>query len=134
MVCSFRIYLNCLHLILNFEPTPSTGIILFFSTCKGGTWYCDKNECNGKCKITGESHFATFDNRGYDFNGRCSYVLAQSQTNAANSFRVSFSNICGVEGVPCSRSVKIEIGRGNTKESITLSKNENLSNSIRFLF
>lgn len=93
------------------------------STCKNGNWECDASNCKGNCKIFGESHFETFDRRTYDFNGLCAYVLVQSQTSSVDSFKISFSNnICGEEGVPCSRSLTIDIGTGRSLETVVLSQ------------
>ncbi|XP_077112444.1 IgGFc-binding protein-like [Ranitomeya variabilis] len=67
------------------------------SCAEGGIMTCTPSHCspNDECKIqdgvlgcfprgsvtctaTGFSHYRTFNNKSYDFGGRCSYVLAQS--------------------------------------------------------
>ena len=50
---------------------------LFHSVCgTGGRWACEVNEaCLGRCVISGEQNYQTFDNRKYSFEGQCEYVL-----------------------------------------------------------
>jgi len=61
-------------------------------------------------------------------------VLVQSQTNPVDSFRVSFTNnICGDEGVACSRSLTIDVGSGKSQESIVLPKGVT-ANSKKYFF
>jgi von Willebrand factor type D domain len=106
-----------------------------YSTCNKGHWNCEESECLGTCKIYGASHFETFDRRSFDFNGLCSYLLVQSQTSSVESFKISFTNnICGPEGVPCSRSVQISVGAGDSLESVVLSKGVTALSTKRWIY
>ncbi|XP_069823970.1 mucin-2-like [Dendropsophus ebraccatus] len=46
-------------------------------TCFEGLWKCTSKPCSGSCAVEGGSHIRTFDQRKYNFHGRCSYVLTQ---------------------------------------------------------
>lgn len=86
------------------------------------------------CKIFGESHFETFDQRTFDYNGLCTYVLVQSQSSPEETFKISFSNnICGEEGVPCSRSITIDIGIEEFLETVVLSKGVTTKSTKRYI-
>ena len=52
---------------------------LFHSTCtEGGHWQCDIDDnCVGRCYITGDPYYKTFDSRQFHFEGHCEYVLTQ---------------------------------------------------------
>ncbi|GIX94553.1 SCO-spondin, partial [Caerostris darwini] len=45
--------------------------------CQGGNWKCTDSICPATCSIAGP-HFTTFDGFPYDFQGKCSYYLVDS--------------------------------------------------------
>ncbi|XP_072040245.1 IgGFc-binding protein-like [Amphiura filiformis] len=45
------------------------------------------------CRACGDPHYTTFDGRRYDYQGRCSYILAQTGANAPNAFLVVGDNL-----------------------------------------
>jgi von Willebrand factor type D domain len=98
-------------------------------------WEYDVTKCRGTCTVFGANHFKSFDGRSFNFDGECSYVLAQSETTPVDSFKVSFTNnICGDDGVACSRSVTINVGDGETFEILVLKKEVTTKNSSRYFF
>ena len=54
-------------------------LLFFCSTCtEGGHWQCDvDDDCVGRCHITGDPYYKTFDSRQFSFEGHCEYVLTQ---------------------------------------------------------
>ncbi|CAG0879041.1 unnamed protein product [Darwinula stevensoni] len=63
--------------------------------CEGGKWECSGRACGARCAVVGDPHYDTFDGRKYDFMGKCSYTLLQSD----QKFAISAQN------VPCAGSV-----------------------------
>ena len=63
--------------------------------CEEGKWECSGRACGARCAVVGDPHYDTFDGRKYDFMGKCSYTLLQSDQN----FVISAQN------VPCAGSV-----------------------------
>ena len=55
--------------------------MLFFvvSVCQpGGLWTCqEKVDCVGRCVVSGDPHYRTFDGLHYTYIGQCDYVLVQ---------------------------------------------------------
>ncbi|GFT52720.1 SCO-spondin [Nephila pilipes] len=74
--------------------------------CQGGNWKCTDSICPSTCSVSGP-HFTTFDGFGYDFQGRCSYYLVDSNEF---SVKVDYSTSCReqntVSGV-CIKSITI---------------------------
>ncbi|XP_029438039.1 mucin-5AC-like isoform X20 [Rhinatrema bivittatum] len=83
-------------------------------TCFGGQWNCKELACFGFCSVEGGSHFTTFDEVHYNFNGDCVYVLAKVCTD--DSFTVLGKLVrCGMKGArTCLDSVILRLNGGKT--------------------
>lgn len=89
--------------------------------CKSGKWECTTKACASTCSAWGDSHFATFDGREFDFQGVCSYVLSKGKLPEGDAFSVTIQNVlCGSNGVTCSKSLEINLV-GDEVESLVLS-------------
>ncbi|XP_071530011.1 hemocytin-like isoform X2 [Panulirus ornatus] len=58
--------------------------------CGGGEWECKNVKCKSRCTASGDPHYRTFDGRAYDFMGKCSYYMVQTQNVSIQA-----------ENVPC---------------------------------
>ncbi|XP_069764048.1 mucin-2-like [Narcine bancroftii] len=78
-------------------------------TCLGGFWNCMKNPCPKTCKVYGEGHYITFDDKQFAYEGNCEYIFVQDYCNEKpGTFQVLIESIpCCENGVTCSRNVKI---------------------------
>lgn len=47
-------------------------------TCRNGVWACTSLTCGSRCAAIGDPHYVTFDGKKYDFMGKCSYYLMQT--------------------------------------------------------
>lgn len=86
-------------------------MIMNYSTCSSQNWVCTHKDCPAVCSAFGDSHYTTFDGKHYEFQGTCSYVLAQSTTDNPNKFIITTENMpCGSTGVACTKAIHFEIG------------------------
>ena len=67
----------------------------------------------GRCFAYGDPHFKTFDNKWFDFNGICKYVLAKDYVT--NLFDIIIENVaCNqLNDVSCAKSVTVSLNGTN---------------------
>ncbi|XP_077306343.1 mucin-2-like [Lithobates pipiens] len=82
--------------------------------CQSGSWDCTKNVCYRTCSIYGSGHYVTFDEKLYDFDGKCEFVAATDYcgpNHSTGTFSIVTENVpCGTTGVTCSRAIKVFLG------------------------
>lgn len=55
----------------------SVSNLYLYSTCKDRKWQCTTNQCDGTCSVYGDGHYMTFDQKRFNFDGNCEYILTQ---------------------------------------------------------
>jgi von Willebrand factor len=96
--------------------------------CQNGKWTCTDRPCSAECSAWGDSHFKTFDDKHFDFQGQCDYALAKG-SQGSDSFDVSIQNVpCGSLGTSCSKSVTIRVKSGDDQDMLTLTRDKPLPN------
>ncbi|XP_076029577.1 hemocytin-like isoform X2 [Oratosquilla oratoria] len=78
--------------------------------CTGSQWKCTQLTCPSVCHVWG-GHVLTFDQRLYDFDGICAYVLFQAVETTPFKVFVAIQNVaCGTSGRGCSKAIKVTAG------------------------
>lgn len=96
-------------------------VFSLFSVCQAGNWKCSSNGCESTCSVWGDSHFTTFDQHDFDFQGACDYVLSKGMASNGDGFTITIQNVlCGTMGVTCSKSVEIAL-TGSVQDTLILS-------------
>ncbi|XP_015271238.1 PREDICTED: mucin-5AC-like, partial [Gekko japonicus] len=102
----------CIHNDATYNPGEKISVDCNTCICQNRMWKCTKNKCLGTCAVYGDGHYITFDDKRYNFNGKCEYTLVQDHCGQNSStqgkFRVITENIpCGSTGTTCSKSIKV---------------------------
>ncbi|XP_077177565.1 mucin-5AC-like [Paroedura picta] len=102
----------CIHNDATYNPGEKIKVDCNTCVCQNRMWKCTKNKCLGTCAVYGDGHYITFDDKRYNFNGKCEYTLVQDHcgqnSSTQGTFRVITENIpCGSTGTTCSKSIKI---------------------------
>ncbi|XP_054828890.1 mucin-5B-like isoform X1 [Eublepharis macularius] len=102
----------CIHNDVTYNPGEKIKVDCNTCVCKDRMWKCTKDKCLGTCAVYGDGHYITFDDKRYNFNGKCEYTLVQDHCGQNNftqgTFRIITENIpCGSTGTTCSKSIKV---------------------------
>jgi len=94
-------------------------VLLFVcSTClPGGLWSCNQNpQCVGRCVMSGDPHYSTFDGVHFSFVGQCEYVLVQPARGVTlpNPFSITVENkFCASSSdAICPKALTFQLGTG----------------------
>ncbi|XP_053103873.1 mucin-5B-like [Hemicordylus capensis] len=105
----------CIHNDATYKPGEKIKADCNTCVCKNRMWQCTTDRCLGTCAVYGDGHVITFDDKRYNFNGKCEYTLVQDHCGQNNStqgtFRIITENVpCGTTGTTCSKSIKLFLG------------------------
>jgi hypothetical protein len=108
------------------------------SCLPGGLWSCTQNaECVGRCVLSGDPHYSTFDGVHFNFVGQCEYVLVQPALGVtlANPFSITVENkFClSSSDAICPKAVTFQVGSGQDAVAIRLTPLEVMVNSVRIV-
>uniref|UniRef100_A0A3Q3S1K9 VWFD domain-containing protein n=1 Tax=Mastacembelus armatus TaxID=205130 RepID=A0A3Q3S1K9_9TELE len=109
---------SCVHNGISYQPGETTKVDCNTCTCQDRKWKCTTSECDGTCSVYGAGHYMTFDQKRFNFDGNCEYILTQDYCGSAQNngtFRVITENVpCGTTGTTCSKTIKIFLGVNKT--------------------
>lgn len=78
--------------------TVNFTISSYSSECVKGQWVCTEVQCEARCAAVGDPHYQTFDGRRYNFMGKCSYYLLQTENYTVDAENVAcdgrISEVC----------------------------------------
>ncbi|KAK2853378.1 hypothetical protein Q5P01_006039 [Channa striata] len=104
----------CVHNSIAYQPGETVKVDCNTCTCEDRKWKCTTNQCDGTCSVYGAGHYMTFDQKRFNFDGSCEYILTQDYCGSAQTngtFRVITENVpCGTTGTTCSKTIKIFLG------------------------
>ncbi|XP_067349506.1 mucin-5AC-like isoform X4 [Channa argus] len=104
----------CVHNSITYQPGETVKVDCNTCTCEDRKWKCTTKQCDGTCSVYGAGHYMTFDQKRFNFDGSCEYILTQDYCGSAQTngtFRVITENVpCGTTGTTCSKTIKIFLG------------------------
>nr|XP_061820601.1 mucin-2-like [Nerophis lumbriciformis] len=101
----------CVHNGQTYKPGHTLRVDCNTCYCAGRKFSCSTKVCDAVCRVYGDGHYITFDDKRFDFSGQCEYTLLQDycgDTQSNGSFRIISENVpCGTTGTTCSKTIKI---------------------------
>lgn len=105
--------------------------------CSLGKWQCSAETCGARCSAIGDPHYQTFDQRRFDFMGKCAYTLMQTANVSIEAENVACSGQISadidvryaaatdgkgsaVDQPSCTKSVTIALLNGDRVERVKL--------------
>lgn len=96
--------------------------------CQNGVWKCSDETCGARCGAIGDPHYLTFDGKHFDFMGKCSYYLLQTDGITIEASNVpcdgaisqAMNLAVGVDLPSCTKSVTLHVTHQNHTATVEL--------------
>ncbi|XP_030071430.1 von Willebrand factor [Microcaecilia unicolor] len=100
---------SCIHAGKHYRPGSSVSRDCNTCICRHGKWICSNEDCPGECIIAGQSHFKSFDNKYFTFNGICQYLLAKDTQDNSFSIVIETVQCADDHDAVCTRSALVRL-------------------------